>query len=458
MRRSIRTAIAAATVLAAAAPAARADIIAMATTLAPSSLADLDLARVDLSTSRLLSLPAGVNTSEKEDHASVSANGSRLVFERTLPTQRRQIDSSPPTSLNPRIVVTDLVTGKSTDAFTGDETVATPHSAPSITPDGKTVLTGGPDPTISGATTPAVTLTDISTFPAGPPYPQSLSTPGFDFGAGTSGLVEDPVATGTVPGSLIAYTDTLNANPAGLVFAAIGSPATTLNSTRFYYEHPAVGSPGGSPIVVFDQRPVSSTGEPTGSGDIVFRPANPVTFEGTPITIPGIDTSADETRPAFTPDGRYLGFIRVGTDGHERILVWDSQTQTILNAPGFDLGVLQGFADPGTLSLYQQFILRSTKISSTGTVSFNLASASGVGILVQRVVGHHQLFGQRVPTLRLVGRVPFGRFATGTRHVKWNLKVSGKRLRPGTYQVTVRAVTPKVQIRDLGTPHIIRLG
>jgi hypothetical protein len=76
---------------------------------------------------------------------------------------------------------------------------------------------------------------------------------------------------------------------------------------------------------------------------------------------------------------------------------------------------------------------------------------------VQRVVGHHRLFGRRVPTLKLVGRVPFGKFAKGKRHVKWNFEVSGKRLRPGTYQITVRAVTPKIQIRDLGTPHIIRL-
>jgi hypothetical protein len=446
MNRCIRTALATATVLAATAPAARADIIALATTVAPTPRTDLDLARVDVSTGRLLSLPAGVNTTDDEDHASISSSGSRLVFERRTPS-----------SSTARIVVTDVATGSSSDAFNGFEAAQSSPTTPSITPDGKTVLTGGPDPTISGKVTPAVTLTDMATFPAGP-YTHTSYTPGFGFSTGTFGGVFNPVATGTAPGSLIAYdydelSTTLTVR--GLIFGAIGSQATALTRTMFQYEHPALGSPGGSPIVAFDERPLPGC---CGTGDIVFRPGAPATFAGTPVSIAGVDTAASETRPAFTPNSRYLGFIRVGADGHSRIIVWDSETQTILNAPGFDLGQLSPLvSETGSLSLYQQFILNSTQISSTGTVSFNLASASGVGILVQRVIGHHHLFGRQVPTLKLVGRVPFGKFVKGKRHVKWNFEVNGKRLRPGTYQITVRAVTPKIQIRDLGTPHIIRL-
>jgi hypothetical protein len=80
-----------------------------------------------------------------------------------------------------------------------------------------------------------------------------------------------------------------------------------------------------------------------------------------------------------------------------------------------------------------------------------------VGILVQRVVGHHKLFGRTVPTLKVVGHVPLGKFHKGRRHVHWNLRVNGHRLTHGTYQVTLRSLTPSTQIRDFGVPHLIRV-
>ena len=138
------------------------------------------------------------------------------------------------------------------------------------------------------------------------------------------------------------------------------------------------------------------------------------------------------------------------------MLLWDSQTQTILNAPGADLGQIST-STSGSLSVYEQRVLSFTGITLTGLVNFNLLSSSGVGILVQRVIGHHKLFGHTVPTLKLIGRVPFGKFAKGRRHAHWNFAVNGKRLRRGTYQVTVRAVTPSLKIRDLGTPRIIHI-
>jgi hypothetical protein len=36
--------------------------------------------------------------------------------------------------------------------------------------------------------------------------------------------------------------------------------------------------------------------------------------------------------------------------------------------------------------------------------------------------------------------------------VKWDGRVNGRKLKPGRYLVTVRAVSPKGAIRDLGTP------
>lgn len=102
-------------------------------------------------------------------------------------------------------------------------------------------------------------------------------------------------------------------------------------------------------------------------------------------------------------------------------------------------------------------MLTLTSISPSGTVDFRLRERSGVGILVQRVIGHHELLGRRVPTLKRVGRVPFGPFPSGHHHVHWDLRVNGRHVRRGTYQVTVRAVTRKGQIRDLGRPRILHV-
>ena len=230
-----------------------------------------------------------------------------------------------------------------------------------------------------------------------------------------------------------------------------GGASAVLQSAALSFAHPAIGSPGGQPTLVFDERPSSG-----GARNIAFRPADVSTFSGTPTTLAAVNTAASESQPAFTPDGRYVALIRTGSDGHERVLLWDSQTQMILNVPGVDLGQIST-STSGNLSVYQQNLFTFTAISLSGAVNFNLLRSSGVGILVQRVIGHHKLFGRTVPTLKLVGRVPLGKFAKGRRHVRWNFRVNGKRLRRGTYQVTVRAVTPSLKIRDLGTPRIIKI-
>jgi len=67
------------------------------------------------------------------------------------------------------------------------------------------------------------------------------------------------------------------------------------------------------------------------------------------------------------------------------------------------------------------------------------------------------LFGHRVPTLRTVGRVPFGQFKRGHHKVRWNLRVNGRRLRPGTYLVTPRLVTRRGVVRELGKPRVLRI-
>lgn len=90
-------------------------------------------------------------------------------------------------------------------------------------------------------------------------------------------------------------------------------------------------------------------------------------------------------------------------------------------------------------------------------VSFTLASPLNIGILVERVVGHHRLFGHVVPRLVTVGRVPFGRFARGSHKVRWDLRVNGHKLRRGTYLVTPRLLNRDGVVHELGTPRTVRI-
>jgi hypothetical protein len=431
----IRSVMAALAILVGCPTAASADIFAATEVAPPSPRTDVDIALVDVSTGVFGQLPAGINTTATEFHPSVTADGTLIAFQRH--------DFSAGTD---RILMASLVTGQVSDLFSGFE-VATMHpTSPSITPDGKDVLTGGP--------VDVAAVTDVSAFPAGP-YPHTSPLR-------VSELV-DPVATGSTNGSLIAFR---RIEPETEPPATVGSIAfkefggnpllEELKSAVISYAHPAIGSPGGTTTVLFDQHNVSHTGQIL-QGDIGFCVPDVGHFRcPTALLPPIVNTGLNETRPAFTPDGRYVGFIRDETTGHERLFIWDSATQTLLNSTGVDLGHLQT-PDSGNLSLFVKPVFSFTGVSSLGTASFSLLQPSNVGILVQRVVGHHKLFGRTVPTLMHVGRVPLGAFRSGPRNVHWNLRVNGKRLPPGTYLVTVRALTSAEMVRDMGTPQTIRI-
>ena len=86
-------------------------------------------------------------------------------------------------------------------------------------------------------------------------------------------------------------------------------------------------------------------------------------------------------------------------------------------------------------------------------LNINLANGSGIGLLVQRVIGHHRLLGRRVPTLKPAGRIPLGRFRHGRHTIHWR----PRGLRPGRYQFTPRALTTSGRVRDLGRPRTFRI-
>jgi WD40 repeat protein len=426
----MRLAVAAGTiaVLAVAAPAARADIFAVADAAAPAGRTDFDVAMVDANTGARVSLPSSVNTTGDEEHPSISSDGKKLVLERHV-------------SGTTRILLVSLPDGAVTDLFTGFEQASDPQSSPAISTDGTLIATGESFRTMSGELFPSLTLTAVSA----PPFTRDQHFTHYSLPA--TGLAEDP----SINGRAIAFR-IVQSGTHGQIVVGHRSAFSTLPlvDPAFDFQHPAVGSPDGNELLVYDRRSVSGT--TFGAGDIMF--SNFGSGIGPSTFLPSlIDSSLDESRPAFSPDSRYLGFIRRGSDGHERVFVFDNQTQTLVNASGADLGpVIQGVRNIGNLRLFVRPLLKSTTLSSAGLVGFDALDPTRIGILVQRIVGKHKLFGKSVPKLAPVGRVPLGSFKKGRGHVKWDGRVNGRKLKAGRYQVTVRAVSPKGAVLDFGKP------
>jgi hypothetical protein len=183
------------------------------------------------------------------------------------------------------------------------------------------------------------------------------------------------------------------------------------------------------------------------------------TTTGSPITqLPAIVDApgATEEEPEFTNDGRYLGFVRI-VSGRNRLFVWDTQTQLLVNNAGVDVGPANAEVDGSVALTNSTSVIQSSAIVASGAINLHLVSSSAIGIIVQKVVGRTTVLGHSAPKLTFVGRVPLGNFTSGSRHVHWNRRVNGRPLAPGEYQVTVRALTPQRAVRELGKPMLIRI-
>jgi hypothetical protein len=399
-----------------------------------------DIAILNTTTGARRTLPASVNSAALEGNPSVSADGKRLAFERA--------DLAAGTH---RIVVVDLATGQSSDLFTAFDTAQSPQYDPFISADGTAVYTGGNfDQPRPPAFSPRIVLTSLAPFPAGP-YSHASLRPEYDFAV--AGTTLDP----DVSGSLIAFQERRGQFPGELILRQAGGAASSpLARASMYYRNPTMAATNPQ-VVVFDQAPVNAD-QSVGQSDLAFAPANVSTFTGSaPVKLPAIvDSPLSESDPALTADGRYLAFVR-HADGHDRLFMFDTQTQTLLNPDGVDLGTMDSSAIGNISFLPTTPLIVTSMITSTGTISAQLLRASGVGIIVQRIRGRHRLLGKRVFKLGPLRRVPLGRFRKGPNTVHWNLKVGGHRLAPGRYLVTPRAVTPKVVVRELGKPRVIRI-
>lgn len=417
---------------------AHADIFAAVNVVAQAPRTDLDVAIVNASLGTRVSLPSSVNTTNSEVHPSISANGRRLVFERVFENGNL-------------LFLVDTSTGDSAVPFSPGEAAAQPIFHSVITRDGRLVLTGRPlrCTHVNSVTRcfPEATVTDVSTFPAGP-YARSTRLALTAF-AGT-GFVSD-VAVGGDANEITVFRVVTGPTGLGqLVLNRFGVSAI-LGDEDVDYGHPAVNKAS----VYFDFRTRSFVNT-FGDSDVGLRPANPAGFAGSPLDGLVDDTSEDESQPALTESGRYVAWVRHGADGHDRLFVRDRDTQTILNPNGVDLGVV-ATRRAGSVSLYERAVLTASRVAITGAVTATLASASSIGILVQRIVGATREHGYKRYELEPVGRVPLGFFHTGELQVQWDFTVGGEPLPPGHYLVTLRAVEGDV-VRDLGESQVMRIG
>ena len=65
-----------------------------------------------------------------------------------------------------------------------------------------------------------------------------------------------------------------------------------------------------------------------------------------------------------------------------------------------------------------------------GRSNLQLTAPSGIGIIVQRILGTHRVLGRQGYELGPARRVPLGTFRKGRHGIRWNLKVNGRKLAP----------------------------
>jgi hypothetical protein len=430
-----------AVVLAVSAGVARADVFAAVEVHPPGLRSDLDVEIVNASTGAVVPLPSGVNTAADELHPSITSDGSVLTFERK--------DNAAGTV---RIIAVDLSTGQSADLFSAFEVLQTPPSDPSVLPtggtDGSEVMTGRPmSAGAAGVSNPELTFTQVS-FPSGSTAHGTLDVSGSVPASGRTDQTANPGPNGFL--AQFAFDD---GRPSGVMY--LNGSVDLLSSASESYGHPAMQPGNTAPFVLFDARPVGITGA-LGPGDIEFRPGTPDGFLGTPSPLPAVvDSSLDESQPAVTADGRYVAFVRHANNGHDRLFLWDTDTQLLLNPAGVDLGAITS-RDVGNVSLYTRNLVAGAHLR-IDRAAVTLAQSAGVGILVQRIVGRRMVLDRHSFKLHTVGRIPLGRFKKGRHVIPWKLRINGRRLRPGRYLLTLRALSQSGVVRELATPKAFRV-
>ena len=398
---------------------------------------------VNATTGARLSTPPGVDDQVADEfHPSLSPDGRYVVFERRV-------------SGTVRIVMVERATGRSADLFNAFEAASDPPSTPTFSLDGTKVLTGRrldrrDSAAPAGALQGSVTETDVTNFPTGPFPHRIVSMGGADTTAQGRTLQAAPFGS-----SLLAFgTDFVSGGPPGRITVQVPSGATTISDATHRLAKPTISEPAGA--VVFESAPAAAPF----ATRLVFRPLAELSSAATtelPALVNATGTSA--RNPTFTRDGRYLVFARLESAAGKslaRLFMWDTQTQLLVNPTGTGRFPAPDFTD-GAIALENRRVLSTTTIPANGSLGFSLTTKSTTGLLVQRIVGRHDVLGHSAPTLANAGRVPLGSFLKGSHGKHWNFTVRGHRLREGCYLITFRALTRTGRVRDLSTPHTVRL-
>jgi hypothetical protein len=438
-------------------PAADAGLIAALST-SPGQLGQLDVFMIDpLSSSSVVQVPAGVNTAfSLEQGVSLTADGGRLGF--TSDQQTFLVDRS---------------TGQRAAIPPETHTVSSnirSRNGGAVSPDGSKFVTGSE---VEGIRSVAwvYDVSDLAAVRFGGSSNLTVVGEGNTFAS-------DPVIADN--GRMAWIFNRANVptriDEGDIAFTAGGSTVQRLLTRphgSVLASEPTI-KPLPKNVVSFEDTAITFTSKPGRFSDRVDLGV--VVMDGDPdyelLSLPGVSLAGQEMLPAWSGDGRYLAFVAVSAETPPTpsgltlrdgtLKVYDTLTQAFVNPEGRTVGTKRRFdslALARTPPVILGFAGANTTISpaqSSTTLMANLSLASNVGILVQRIVGTRRLFGRRVPRLRTIGRVPLGRHARGRDRIPWSLRVNGRRLAPGRYQITLRALRGS-RVTDLSKPVTVRV-
>lgn len=410
-----------------------------------------EIGLVNVSTGASIPVPAGVNTTDDELHPALSTDGRYMLFVRMRLLPKLNGDIVPPAERT--LFMLDRQTGIITTLNTGTGAPAGPTFGLRST---RTVVWG---------VRPTSTSCCIMKFQAVSSDNTISGSTGFPLGfapAPAGQLLDAPHAAMTFsPTNLHVSWIVSDANTGGMVNSGTtlvaqreGQPQQRMDfgSAETPVSHPVPRS--GDQYVALDR---------TSGGDADLQTISfPAESSLTPAPAP-ITTTASERLPAWSPDGLQLGFVRT-TDNRRKLAIFDLTPglQTIVNPP-IDIGAdapspqTRAFQSSwGGLSIAASSSLDVPTVTCTSncvtSLNTSLSTVSltprvstttriqTIGIFVVRVTGKRKLLGRTVPRIRPVGRVPLGRTRKGRNLFRWNGKVNGRKLKPGTYLLTYRAL------------------
>jgi hypothetical protein len=410
-----------------------------------------EIGLANASTGTNLTVPAGVNTAADELHPALSVDGRYMLFERMQLLPKLNGDIVPPAERT--LFMLDRQTGIITTLATGNGAPAGPTFANRTN---RTVTWGVSPHSTTCCIQKFQAVSDDNTIGGSTGFPLGfLPAPAGQLLDGTHAAMDSKPLTNLYVSWISSDANTgaqLNAGTTMVGLRETGQPRADFGSADTPVSHPAARR--GDRYVAVDR---------TSGGDADIQTISfPAETSLTPAPAP-ITTTAPERMPAWSPGGLQLGFVRT-TNGRRQLAIFDLTPglQTIVNPP-IDLGAdapspqTRAFQSGwGGLSLAESSALdipvvtcstscvlslqtSLTKVALKPAVSTTTKTQT-IGIFVVRVTGKRKLLGRTVPRIKQVGRVPLGKTRKGRNLFRWDGKVNGRRLKPGTYLLTYRAL------------------